>query len=245
VAGRLFCNRQMTGYEIWAQTLGGVLEVSGIEGFLGNLDEMMAASDTEGGAWRAFVQTWWDRFGTAEVSVSDLFGYAKAADPALPFSGKEESAQRISFGLALRKLRDRAFRISDLMVHVRSGTTSHSAQRWRLSTSPKSNMGKPSPPSPPSTKEGRVEPVRGGLKLNPSPVTTLVECVPGEGVEGGEGCSSPYTCAHTHMNCTGAGKPSPPSPPSPNPDLTWVSGGEGLKPTLPTLPEPSWLDGVP
>ncbi len=247
VAGRPRGGRSIGSYEIWAQTLGGVLEVAGIEGFLGNLDEMMAASDSEGGAWRAFVQTWWDRFGTAEVSASDLFGHARIADPPLQLGGRDENAQRIRFGLALKKLRDRAFRISDRMVHVRPAATSHNAQRWRLTPSPKCDAGQPSPPSPINAPGGRVEGFRGGFEFNPSVETMQVEPGPGEGGESGEGFSTPRTCAraHTHMNGPGAGNPSPLSPLSPNPDLTWASGGEGSKPTLPTLPEPSWLDGVP
>lgn len=247
VAGRPRGQRSIGSYEIWAQTLGGVLEVGGIEGFLGNLDEMMAASDSEGGAWRAFVQTWWDRFGTAEVSASDLFGHAKIADPPLPLGGKDENAQRIRFGLALRKLRDRAFRISDRMVHVRPATALHNAQRWRLTPSPKCDTGNPSQPSPITPAGGRVVGGMGGFETNPSSETIQVDPGSGEGWEGWEGFSTPHTCAraHTHMNGAGAGIPSQPSHPSPNPDLTWVSRGEGSKPTLPTLPEPSWLDGAP
>lgn len=246
-AGKPRGTRSIGSYESWAQTLGGVLEVAGVEGFLGNLDEMMAASDSEGGAWRNFVQTWWDRFGTAEVSASDLFGHAQMADPPLALGDKEENSKRIRFGLALRKLRDRAFRISDRMVHVRPAATSHNAQRWRLTPSSKCDAGYPSPPSPTSASEGRVEAFRGGLKTNPSPETTQVSPGPGEGGEGGEGFSSPYTCAHAHAHMYEgkAGKPSPLPPPSPNADSIRVSEGEGLKPTLPTLPEPAWLDDVP
>jgi hypothetical protein len=69
VAGRPRGGRSIGSYEIWAQTLGGVLEVGGIEGFLGNLDEMMAASDSEGGAWRSLISIWWDRFGTGARTV--------------------------------------------------------------------------------------------------------------------------------------------------------------------------------
>ena len=69
-------------YENWAQVMGGVLEVAGIEGFLGNLEEMMEASDTEGAAWSAFVGAWWDRFGTAEVGTGDLYDLAATCEPA-------------------------------------------------------------------------------------------------------------------------------------------------------------------
>lgn len=247
VAGRPRGSRSIGSYEIWAQTLGGVLEVAGIEGFLGNLDEMMAASDSEGGAWRAFVQTWWDRFGTAEVSASDLFGHARIADPALPISAKDENGQRVRLGLALRKLRDRAFRISDRMVHIRAGASLHNAQRWRLAPAATDDPGQPYQPSPPSLSDVRVGPPRLGLDANPNTATVQEFAGVGEGCEGWEGFSTPHTCAHAHARMIKdvAGKPYQPYQPSPNPDLTWVSGGEGSKPTLPTLPAPSWLDGVP
>ena len=79
-AGRPRGTRTIGSYENWAQVLGGVLEVAGIEGFLGNLDEMMEASDGEGAVWRSFVSAWWDRFGTAEVGTNDL--YETGARPA-------------------------------------------------------------------------------------------------------------------------------------------------------------------
>ncbi len=99
VAGRPSGGRSIGSYEIWAQTLGGVLEVAGVDGFLGNLDEMMAASDSEGGAWRAFIQTWWDRLGTAEVSASDLFGHARMAD----MPGADDLMMRIYAAMAQKE----------------------------------------------------------------------------------------------------------------------------------------------
>ena len=52
-AARRAHHRQLR--ELGADVIGGVLEVAGIEGFLGNLDEMMEASDSEGAVWRSFV----------------------------------------------------------------------------------------------------------------------------------------------------------------------------------------------
>ncbi|CAH0124487.1 toprim domain-containing protein [Roseomonas sp. CECT 9278] len=251
VAGRPRGGRSIGSYEIWAQTLGGVLEVAGIEGFLGNLDEMMAASDSEGGAWRAFVQTWWDRFGTAEVSASDLFGHARMADPPLPISAKDENGQRVRLGRALSKMRDRVFRVSDRRVRLQSGGASHNAQRWRLTTSQESNTGKSSPSSPVGPQAGRIGEGRGGFSDNPNLAT--IQDLPGAGEEGeeGEDFSSPYTCAHarTHMN-RGPGISSPSSPSSPNPDSTSVfrgeDRGEDAAQPSPSFPgPPAWLDGVP
>ena len=54
-------------FEGWAQVMGGILEVAGVPGFLGNLKEMYERADAEGGVWRGFVGLWWDRFGTQQV----------------------------------------------------------------------------------------------------------------------------------------------------------------------------------
>ena len=39
-------------FEGWAQVMGGILEVAGVPGFLGNLKEMYERADAEGGVWR-------------------------------------------------------------------------------------------------------------------------------------------------------------------------------------------------
>ena len=55
-------------FEGWAEVMGGILEVAGVPGFLGNLKDMYERADAEGGVWRAFVGLWWDRFGTQQVA---------------------------------------------------------------------------------------------------------------------------------------------------------------------------------
>lgn len=238
-AGRPRGERSIGSYEAWSQAMGGILAVAGVPGFLGNLEELMEASDTEGGAWRGFVQTWWDRFGTAEVSVSDLFGHAKLADPPLPISAKDENGQRVRLGLALRKLRDRAFRVADRLVHIRPATTMHNAQRWRLE------------PSADGTPDVRVAAGGGGLALNPNTARRQEFPGVGEGWEGWEGFSIPRTHAHAraHLMPGGAGEPSQPYQPSPGPAPSTVSDGEGCRegwhrPSQASL-APGWLDGVP
>ena len=42
-------------FEGWAEVMGGILEVAGVPGFLGNLKEMYEAADAEGSIWRGFV----------------------------------------------------------------------------------------------------------------------------------------------------------------------------------------------
>ena len=71
------------------RSVGGVLEVAGIEGFLGNLDEMMEASDSEGAAWRRFVAAWWDRFGTARSAPAICSSMRQICDPPLPIARRQ------------------------------------------------------------------------------------------------------------------------------------------------------------
>ena len=89
-AGRPRGQRSIGSYENWAGVIGGILETAGIDGFLGNIEEMMAASDSEGGAWRVVRLGWWDRFGTAEVKAGDLYEIALACEPPLPLGGANE-----------------------------------------------------------------------------------------------------------------------------------------------------------
>src|SRR5262249_31699371 len=94
-AGRPRGTRSIGSYESWAQTMGGVLEVGGIEGFLGNIEEMMAVSDSEGATWHSFVSAWWGRFGTAEVGTGDLFDLAANSESPLPLGPGNDKSQRI------------------------------------------------------------------------------------------------------------------------------------------------------
>jgi len=131
-AGRPRGRRSIGSYEAWSQTLGGILEVAGIEGFLENLDDMMAASDSEGAMWRGFVAAWWDRYGTAEVGTNDLYDLAVACEPPLPLGSGSDRSQRTRLGKLLGRMRDRVFVIDDRSLRIEAGRTFRRAQRWRL-----------------------------------------------------------------------------------------------------------------
>ncbi|MGF1500476.1 MAG: toprim domain-containing protein, partial [Paracoccaceae bacterium] len=131
-AGRPRGGRSIGSFENWAHMLGGVLEVAGIPGFLGNLEEMMAASDSEGAAWNAFIGAWWDRFGTAEVTAAEVYDIALFCDPPPPMSGANEQARKTSFGMSIGRMRDRVFRLGDLRVRLVKAGTYRRAAKWRL-----------------------------------------------------------------------------------------------------------------
>lgn len=156
--GRPRGTRAIGSYENWAHVLGGVLEVAGIDGFLGNLEEMMAASDSEGTAWSGFVAAWWDRFGTAAVGTSDLFDVALRCDPSPPISGNTDRAQKTSFGISIKKMRDRMFTVRGLRLRLVLAGKAHQAVRWELrvcAEGPASAVDRPAGGEPP-VREGNL-----------------------------------------------------------------------------------------
>ena len=121
-------------FESWAKVVGGILEVAGIPGFLGNLTEFYDEADTEGTAWRAFVLAWWDRFAEREIGVSDLWTLANPEDGD-PFDlgltdGKKDTDRsgKIRLGKRLGEIRDRQFEGYRV---VKAGTLRR-AQQWKL-----------------------------------------------------------------------------------------------------------------
>ncbi len=159
-AGKPRGARTIGSFENWAHVVGGVLEVAGIPGFLGNLDEMMEASDSEGAGWSAFIAAWWDRFGTAEVGAADLFDVALFCDPAPPITGHTDRAQKTSFGIAIKKMRDRVFQVGDLTLRLVQAGTFRRAVKWQLKVSKQ-----PSRPQSGARGPGACEPRAAGVNL--------------------------------------------------------------------------------
>src|SRR5262245_29473932 len=100
------------GFEHWARVIGGILEVSGIKGFLENRSDFYEASDAEGRIWRKFVGAWWERFKDEAVGVSQLFEVAISLDEPLDLGDKGDRSQKIRLGKLLAKARDRQFTIA-------------------------------------------------------------------------------------------------------------------------------------
>jgi putative DNA primase/helicase len=117
-------------FEDWAEVMGGILEVAGVAGFLGNLNEMYERADAEGAVWRVFVAQWWERYGTTDVGVADLFELALQTE--LPLARGDERAKRTSLGQGLVRVRDRIFTVSGLRLRVSAAGSLRRAQRWQL-----------------------------------------------------------------------------------------------------------------
>ena len=70
--GRPSGTQVMGSFESYAQTLGGILAVVGVSGFLGNSGELRRQADSETAEWREFVSAWSERWRDAWVGVADL-----------------------------------------------------------------------------------------------------------------------------------------------------------------------------
>jgi len=171
--------------------MGGVLQVAGIDGFLGNLDQVRKASDSEGAAWRSFVTAWWDRFGTAEVTTADLFDVAILSE--LDLGSGSDPSRRIRLGKLLGRMRDRMFKVADRDVRVAAVRVLRGVQRWALRTEIQNG-------GVSGQEVGGV----GGVEeqLHPQLHPENTEQNQGAGWSGGSGGSfpAPYARAHTHAH---------------------------------------------
>lgn len=242
-AGKPRGTRTIGSYENWAQVIGGVLETAGIPGFLGNLEEMMEASDSEGAAWSAFIAAWWDRFGTAEVLAADLFDVALSCDPAPPMGGGNDRAQRTAFGIAISRMRDRIFRVRHRQLRLKKAGVEHKAARWQLTVCEVGGAQF----SGEQSEVGEPLGAKGNLKNQGSPGQPTENIGRGEPGEPGEPFSA---LSHTRMRARAhdSGDPGIGSPGSPgSPDHLKSDGyvgepmGEPQNQGSPRSPRPDWL----
>lgn len=253
-AGRPRGQRKIGSYESWSESMGGILKTAGIEGFLGNLDEMLASSDSEGTTWRNFIAAWWDKHRSLEVGSLDLYGVAIGVEPPLPLGKGNDRSQRIKLGKALARIRDRIFRINEQVVQVKAAGTYQGAGRWCLESV--------------QDRSAAEAPHHRSTPAGPVNVVNVGECAPPDihepkaaeklGLVASRECRecSPYAYtragARAHVR-EGSEKHSPHSQHSPTPANPPASGGEcggeSADPHSPTFTSstirPAWLDDAP
>ena len=113
--------------------MGGVLDVAGIPGFLGNLNELYAASDSDGQLWREFTGAWWEAFRAEPKKVSDLTQFCEDRDLMLNVRGDGSArSQQTRLGKALATKRDRVFNgLTVKRIEPRQTQTVPSSMRLR------------------------------------------------------------------------------------------------------------------
>jgi hypothetical protein len=98
----------MGSYEEWAKVVGGVLDVAGVPGFLGNSERLYASAEEEMAAWGEFVAAWWTEFRGEPVGSDLLFEMATRLKLLVDiWGGRKAHGARTGFGIALSKMRDR------------------------------------------------------------------------------------------------------------------------------------------
>jgi hypothetical protein len=135
-AGRPEGKTSLGMFERWAKVMGGILDVAGIPGFLGNLPEFYERSDAEGGTWRAFVASWWDEHKDKEITVANSKLLALADEAGLDLGDKEQG-RRIRLGKLLATQRDRTFAVTlsteeKLSLRIDQPGIEHKTKTWRL-----------------------------------------------------------------------------------------------------------------
>jgi len=124
-------------FEAWAETVGGVLEAAGIQGFLENTLEVYEEAEASPLLERArgLVRMWWVRFGEQEVTAGQLLEAAQQEGLEEEPAGKrEKDRQARRLGTMLRQLRGRVFDLEATTVRVtKAGVDARTKQgRWRL-----------------------------------------------------------------------------------------------------------------
>ena len=124
VAGRPKGSPRLGMFGSYSETIGGILEVAGVEGFLSDV-KFRHQSDPVVLSRRAFTKAWFDVYGTSTVKASDL---AQIARDTLDIDGSEQSLVT-QIGVLLEKLRDQ--RLGDLFIR-RAATKTGNSRSWRL-----------------------------------------------------------------------------------------------------------------
>jgi hypothetical protein len=102
--------RRLGSFEKWSEVMGGVLEVAEIPGFLGDLNELYAAADGDGQAWREFTGAWWEEYRDEPKRINDLNQFCEDRDLMLAVRGDASArSQQTRLGKALGVKRDRVF----------------------------------------------------------------------------------------------------------------------------------------
>lgn len=109
-AGKPLHDRRLGSFEKWSEVMGGLLDVAEIPGFLGNLNELYAASDSDGQMWREFTGAWWEAYREEPKRVSELNQLCEERDLMLNVRGDGSArSQQTRLGKALGIKRDRVF----------------------------------------------------------------------------------------------------------------------------------------
>jgi putative DNA primase/helicase len=104
------------GFEEWVSIIGGILAYAGVEGFLGNLEELYSMVDEDAQQWRVFIATWHEHLGEQPYTVAEFTGFAstnpvlmEALPDVIDWDPEKFDSSKKRLGKALKKRIDRHF----------------------------------------------------------------------------------------------------------------------------------------
>jgi len=200
----------MGSFERWAAVMGGILQVAGVQGFLGNREEVYARVQAEGEAWRTLVDIWWEIYRDQRVGTDQLLALATEHKLLVDLrAGRSERGARTALGMELARLRDRVvgrYQVRD------AGQASSGAAQYRLVLRERQEkvmrvMQVMQPPisettEPKEPKEPFTDPQRNAEGTVTSPADPCVcDPIPGPAVHG-EPCPD---CGAADLRCPACG----------------------------------------
>lgn len=99
----------MGSFERWAAVMGGVLDVAGVPGFLGNVHAFKDTAVDETGHWRELVTAWWEQHGGEVVKPRDLFLFAEQIEGFDFEKSRNLTGKQTMFGKQLKEQRDNRY----------------------------------------------------------------------------------------------------------------------------------------
>lgn len=152
-AGRPKGGQTMGSFQRWADVMGGILQVVGVDGFLENRDRTFQVVDVESAVWQAFVMAWWDKHQETSVSSSDLLHLCLESNllPDVIGEGSGERSQAIRLGKALGGMLGRQFGIYRIVQ--RRGDTRNKINAYGLDV-----VGEPYPSTDPGGARTDADP---------------------------------------------------------------------------------------
>jgi hypothetical protein len=114
--------------------------VSGISGFLANLDEMYESADLESPQWEAFLSAWMDRSGEHRITAADLVraidGNSSGLQDALPEQLADAHSRPECFsrrlGKALAQHVEKRYGDTELYIERAENDSHAKVARWRV-----------------------------------------------------------------------------------------------------------------
>ena len=138
----------MRSFECWSETVGGMLETAGVEGFLSNADTMFEQADAEAPQWECFLLMLSELFGGEPFRVTDIVEKLPSKDaPSTPEAKQlrqalpdylAEAADRTEGFLQRRLGRcfsdriDKRFGKSQVFLERADEDRKAKVQRWRV-----------------------------------------------------------------------------------------------------------------